>query len=137
MQAVKVKSGTKGKIIASTETPHQHPSSKPTEETEDVARWTIFIGPAVCLLMVIVLGPLQGRALVQTNRTGLVLLRGACLTAMSLLIATALSRMPVAEVTAVTFLAPMLVVLLARQRLQVLSDFIACMILACRDESFD
>ena len=54
MQAVKVKSGTKGKIIASTETPHQHPSSKPTEETEDVARWTIFIGPAVCLLMVIV-----------------------------------------------------------------------------------
>ena len=66
-----------------------------------------------CLLMVIVLGPLQGRALVQTNRTGLVLLRGACLTAMSLLIATALSRMPVAEVTAITFVSPIVVVLLA------------------------
>ena len=44
---------------------------------------------------------------------GLVLLRGACLTAMSLLIATALSRMPVAEVTAITFVSPIVVVLLA------------------------
>ena len=64
-------------------------------------------------LMVAIAVPVVGRQLVQTRRTGLVLLRGGCLALMSLLIAFALQRMPVAEATAIAFLAPMLVVLLA------------------------
>lgn len=48
-------SGTKDSIIALPETPaHQTTSSPQSGGTEDVARWTIFIGPVVCLLMVIV-----------------------------------------------------------------------------------
>lgn len=67
-----------------------------------------------CLLMIVVLAPSQGKQLVQTKRTGLVLVRGACLAAASLFIGLALRRMPVAETTAINFLAPMLVVLIAR-----------------------
>ena len=66
-----------------------------------------------CLLMVVLFAPSQGRKLVQTQRTGLVLVRAASLTAASLFVGLALQRMPVAEMTAITFLAPMLVVLLA------------------------
>ncbi len=48
-------SGTKDSIIALPETPaHQTTSTPQTGGAEDVARWTIFIGPVVCLLMVIV-----------------------------------------------------------------------------------
>lgn len=65
------------------------------------------------LLMVLVLAPTQGKRLVQTRRTGLVLIRAACLAAGSLLFALALQRMPVAEATAILFVAPLLVVLLA------------------------
>lgn len=67
-----------------------------------------------CLLMVVLLVPTQGARLVQTRRTGLVLLRAACLMAVSLLMSLAFKRMPVAEATSINFLAPMLVVLLAR-----------------------
>jgi drug/metabolite transporter (DMT)-like permease len=66
-----------------------------------------------CLLMVILLTPSQGRKLVQTRRTGMVLVRAACLAAGSLFFALALKRMPVAEASAIVFLAPMLVVLMA------------------------
>jgi len=66
-----------------------------------------------CLLMALLLAPTQGRKLVQTRRTGLVLVRAACLASASLLMALALQRMPVAEATAVLFLSPMLVVLAA------------------------
>ena len=66
------------------------------------------------LLMVALLGPSQGRRLVETQRTGLVLVRAACLAAASLLVGFALQLMPVAETTAINFLAPMLVVLMAR-----------------------
>src|SRR5690349_10039402 len=66
-----------------------------------------------CLLMVLVLAPTQGKRLVQTRRTGLVLVRAACLAAGSLLFALALQRMPVAEATAILFVAPLLVVLVA------------------------
>lgn len=67
-----------------------------------------------CLLMLVLLAPSQGKRLVHTQRTGLVLLRAASLEVASLFIALALQRMPVAETTAINFLAPMLVVLLAR-----------------------
>lgn len=67
-----------------------------------------------CLLMIVFLAPTQGRKLIQTQRTGLVLLRAAALAVTSLFIGLALHRMPVAETTSITFLAPLLVVLLAR-----------------------
>lgn len=65
------------------------------------------------VLMVVLLAPTQGRKLVHTQRTGLVLLRAASLAVASLLMGLALRRMPVAETTAIVFLAPILVVLLA------------------------
>lgn len=68
-----------------------------------------------CLLMVVLLTPTQGRKLVQTRRTGLVLVRALCLAAASLFVGLALQRMPVAEATAIVFLAPLLVVLIAGQ----------------------
>jgi len=67
-----------------------------------------------CLLMIVILVPHQGRKLFQTHRKGLVLVRAASLAITSLFIGLALRRMPVAETSAITFLAPMLVVLLAR-----------------------
>jgi drug/metabolite transporter (DMT)-like permease len=66
------------------------------------------------VLMVAVLAPRQGRALFRTQRTGLVIVRGLCLVVASLFLGLALQRMPVAETTAIIFLAPMLVVLVAR-----------------------
>lgn len=66
-----------------------------------------------CLLMVVLLTPTQGLKLVETRRTRLVLLRALCLAAASLFMGLALQRMPVAEATAIIFLAPLLVVLAA------------------------
>lgn len=66
-----------------------------------------------CLLMIMLLAPSRGRALVTTQRTGLVLVRGACLAAASLFVASALQRMPIAEATSIVFLSPLLVLLLA------------------------
>jgi drug/metabolite transporter (DMT)-like permease len=67
-----------------------------------------------CLLMIVLVAPTQGHLLVQTQRTGLVLVRAAALAVASLLVGFALRRMPVAETTSIVFLAPLLVVLLAR-----------------------
>ncbi|MGD9949285.1 MAG: DMT family transporter [Desulfobulbus sp.] len=66
-----------------------------------------------CLLMVFVLAPSQGRQLVQTKRPGLVFIRSFSLVVASLFFGLALQRMPVSESTAVIFLAPILVVLIA------------------------
>lgn len=66
-----------------------------------------------CLLLVAVLAPSQGRKLVQTKRTGLVLVRSACLASVSILMAVALTRLPVAEATSINFLWPTLAMLLA------------------------
>jgi drug/metabolite transporter (DMT)-like permease len=65
------------------------------------------------LLMVALLAPTRAGQLVRTERTGLVLIRGMCLAAASLLVGFALQRMPVAETTAIGFLAPILVVVAA------------------------
>jgi drug/metabolite transporter (DMT)-like permease len=67
-----------------------------------------------CLLMIAVFAPAYRGRLVHTERTALVLVRGACLAAGSLLLAFAFVRMPVAETTSLVFLAPTLVALLAR-----------------------
>lgn len=66
-----------------------------------------------CLLMLVLLAPSQGLRLVQTNRTGLVIVRAASLAIASLSVGMAFQRMPVAETTAILFLSPMLVVLIA------------------------
>ncbi len=71
-----------------------------------------------CLLMILLLTPTQGRRLIQTHRTGLVLIRASCLAVASLCMTLALQRMPVAETTAIVFLSPMLVVLMAGPMLQ-------------------
>ena len=65
------------------------------------------------LLMLALVAPVQKRRLVETRRTGLVVLRAASLAAASLFVGLALQRMPVAETTAVNFLAPIAAVLLA------------------------
>jgi len=65
------------------------------------------------LLMAVLFVPTRGKALVQVRRTGLTWLRGGSLALISLFVGLALSRMPVAETTAINFLAPMLVILLA------------------------
>ena len=67
-----------------------------------------------CLLMVALIGPTHGKELVKTERTGLVLLRAACLAVTSLLVGLALQRMPVAETTSISFIAPIFVILIAR-----------------------
>ena len=67
-----------------------------------------------CSLMAVILIPTYGKRLVKTQRTGLVLVRGTCLLIVSIFIGSALKFMPVAEMTAIAFLAPMLVMLMAR-----------------------
>lgn len=66
-----------------------------------------------CGIMLALLAPRHAGHLVKTQRTGLVLLRGATLVMSSLFMGLALQRMPLAETTAINFLAPMLVVLVA------------------------
>ncbi|MBA4285944.1 MAG: EamA/RhaT family transporter [Xanthomonadaceae bacterium] len=66
-----------------------------------------------CLLMLAILAPSQGRRLVQTRRTGMVVLRSACLALASVIMAIAFHRLPVAEATAIVFLSPLLVVLIS------------------------
>jgi drug/metabolite transporter (DMT)-like permease len=66
-----------------------------------------------CFLMVLVLAPRHSGQLIKTQRTGLVILRALALCAASLFVGLALQLLPVAETTAISFLAPMLVVLLS------------------------
>lgn len=57
--------------------------------------------------------PGHGLAMLKTNRTGLVFVRGLCLSAASLFAGLALTRMPVAETLSIIFLAPFVVMVLA------------------------
>lgn len=70
-----------------------------------------------CALMVVILAPRFSGQLLQTQRRGLVLTRAFALIMASLFIGLALQRMPLAETTAITFMAPLLVVLLANPAL--------------------
>lgn|SRR5690606_10283570 len=65
------------------------------------------------LLMVGFLVPRHGRQMIRTRRTGLVWVRALCLALASLLIGFALQRMPVAETTAILFLSPILLTIVA------------------------
>lgn len=64
-------------------------------------------------LMVIILAPRHSAPLLHANRRGLVIIRALTLVVSSLSVGMALHRMPQADTTAITFLAPMLVALLA------------------------
>ena len=64
-------------------------------------------------LLLAIFGPGKGKSLFATQRTGLVLLRAACLACSSLFAALAFQRMPVAETIAILFVAPFGVMLLA------------------------
>lgn len=64
-------------------------------------------------LMVMILAPRHSNQLIKTQRTGLVVLRAVVLTIASLCMGMALQRMPLAETTAINYLAPTLVALLA------------------------
>lgn len=66
-----------------------------------------------CMLMLVIVAPFRGRAMVRTTRTGLVLVRGVCLAVASVLMGFALERMPVAETTAIIYILPVLVILLS------------------------
>jgi drug/metabolite transporter (DMT)-like permease len=61
------------------------------------------------LVMLAVLAPRAGRGLVTSRRAGLQVIRGIVLAASSLFFFTALAFMPIAEASAITFLAPLLV----------------------------
>lgn len=66
------------------------------------------------ILILALTGPSQGRALFATQRTGLVAVRAGCIVSASILMGWALQLQPVAESLAIYFLAPVLVVLVAR-----------------------
>lgn len=70
-----------------------------------------YVGNLILLLAFV--GPGGAQRMVKTKRTGLVWLRGVCLATGSLLIAFALQRIPVAEATAIMFMAPLLIVIAA------------------------
>ncbi len=63
------------------------------------------------LFIIVALGPRYGLALVRTKRLGIQVIRGLVLTCGSLLFVTALKFMPLAETTAILYLAPLLVTL--------------------------
>jgi drug/metabolite transporter (DMT)-like permease len=73
--------------------------------------WVRYLSQMV--LMLAFLGPRMGPGLLRTANLKLQLLRGAVLTASSLLFLTALSRMPLAEAAAIAFMAPLFIAVLS------------------------
>jgi drug/metabolite transporter (DMT)-like permease len=65
------------------------------------------------LLVVVVLGPRYGLALVRTARPGIQIMRGLLLAIASVLFVSALKYMPLAETSAIAFLAPLLVTMMS------------------------
>lgn len=63
------------------------------------------------LIMLVVLGPMFGRRLITTRRPGIQLIRGIALGSSSVLFVSALPHMRLADASAVSFVAPMLVTL--------------------------
>lgn len=66
-----------------------------------------------CLLMAVFLGPSRGRRLLATARPGLLVVRALLLLACTSCGFAALSRMPLAETSAIAFTAPLIVAILA------------------------
>lgn len=66
------------------------------------------------VLMLAILGPTRGPELVRTRRPWMVVLRALCLVLSTLFFGLGLQLMPIPETTAIGYIAPLLVVLLAR-----------------------
>jgi drug/metabolite transporter (DMT)-like permease len=64
-------------------------------------------------LMILILGPTLGLSLIRTKRPGLQILRGLMLAGFTLSFFTALAYLPQAEATAIAFITPFFVMLLA------------------------
>ncbi len=69
------------------------------------------------LLMVVVIGPRMGRQLFITRHVGLQVWRGLAMAGFTLFFFTALFRLPQAEATAINFITPFIVMLLAGRML--------------------
>ena len=65
------------------------------------------------LLVVVALAPRHGAALFRTGRLGIQVVRGVLLVSTSILFVTAIKYMPIAEATAIQFVSPLLVTLMA------------------------
>jgi drug/metabolite transporter (DMT)-like permease len=70
------------------------------------------------LLVAAVAAPRHGPALVRTRRTGLVIVRALCLVASSLLFASGIARIGMAEATSILFVGPVFVMLAGKALLQ-------------------
>ena len=90
------------------------------------ARYTFHL-----LLVVVVLGPRHGLALVRTAQPGVQMLRGLLLAFASLLFVWALKFMPLAESTAIAYLAPLFVALLSVKFLKERIEFARWMAILC------
>lgn len=77
------------------------------------------------LLMLVVLGPRSRLGLMRTNRPTLQIFRGVVLMGASMFFVSALSRMPIADASAISFLAPLIITALSvpmlRERVDALS----------------
>ena len=77
------------------------------------------------LLMLVVLGPRSRLGLMRTNRPTLQIFRGVVLMGASMFFVSALSRMPIADASAISFLAPLIITALSvpmlRERVDTLS----------------
>ena len=60
------------------------------------------------LVMIVLLGPRYRAGLVRTKRPGLQILRGFVLVSSTMLFFNAISRMPIAEASAITFISPLI-----------------------------
>ena len=73
--------------------------------------WARYVGHL--LIMLVVVAPRMGWQLVATRQPALMILRAAMLVAVSLLIQNALKLLPLAETTALVFVTPLIVAMLA------------------------
>ena len=73
--------------------------------------WVRYIAQGGAIFLIF--QPRMGRALFRTRRYGLQLFRGLCLCVSSLLVINGLARLPLAETTAIIFLAPVFVTVLS------------------------
>ncbi|MGB6242412.1 MAG: DMT family transporter [Castellaniella sp.] len=73
--------------------------------------WVRYIAQAAGV--VLIFAPRMGLSLLNTHRYGIQLLRGLCLCCGSVFVINGLARLPLAESTAIVFLAPVLITLLS------------------------
>ena len=73
--------------------------------------WVRYMAQAAAIFLIF--QPRLGRALFRTRRYGIQLFRGLCLCCSSVLVINGLARLPLAETTAINFMAPVIVTLLS------------------------